>query len=280
MKIGIVGLGLIGGSLAIAFKEAGLEIVATSRKAATCQTALNRKIVDHASTDASILKTADVVFLCTPMDYVIDSAKAVIPHLKPDAVLTDVASVKGTMVAAIAPLWKNFVGGHPMAGTAKQGIDAVIAGLFIDAPYVLTPTETTPPIAIETLKKLIKILNSRYYSCSPEVHDQSVAWISHLPVFVSASLIAACLGEDDPAILKMSKSLASSGFRDTSRVGGGNPELGLMMAKQNKEALRRSLDTYRDQLDEIIQQIDTNQWEKIEVLLQKNHQQRDSFLSR
>ena len=167
MKIGIVGLGLIGGSLAIAFKKVGLEVIGVSRKATTCQTALDRQIVDQASTDISILKTADVVFLCTPIGYVVDTAKAIIPHLKSETILTDVASVKGCIVNEITPLWKNFIGGHPMAGTAEQGLQAAFnaPNLFVDAPYVLTPTETTPPSAIDTLQKLIKILNFyRYYT--------------------------------------------------------------------------------------------------------------------
>ena len=278
MKIGIVGLGLIGGSLAIAFKKAGLSVIGTSRKASTCQTALDRHIVDQAGTDLSLLKDADVVFLCTPIDYIIDTAKAVIPHLKPDAVLTDVASVKGSIVEAITPLWKNFVGGHPMAGTAEQGIDAVVEGLFIDAPYVLTPTEKTPQQAIDTLNRLIKILNSRYYSCAPDVHDQSVAWISHLPVYVSSSLISACIDEENSEILEMSKSLASSGFRDTSRVGGGNPELGLMMAQHNKKALRRSLRAYRDQLSQIISQLENEDWDNIQQQLLQTQKVRNQFI--
>lgn len=278
MKIGIVGLGLIGGSLAIAFKEAGFEIIGVSRKESTCQTALERKIVDHASTDLSILQDADVVFLCTPIDYVIPTAQALIPHLKPTAILTDVASVKGEMVAAIAPLWQNFIGGHPMAGTAEQGINAALTGLFVDAPYVLTPIETTPQIAIDTLKTLIQTLKSRYYTCTPEVHDQAVAWISHLPVYVSASLIAACMSEDNPEILQMAKSLASSGFRDTSRVGGGNPELGLMMAKHNKEALLKSLQTYQNELEQVIQHFEKENWAAINKILEITQISRPDFI--
>ena len=278
MKICIVGLGLIGGSLAIAFKKAGLEIIGVSRKATTCATALERQMVDQASTDLSILNGADVVFLCTPIDYVIPTAKALIPHLKAEAILTDVASVKGAMVEAIAPLWQNFVGGHPMAGTAEQGIDAALENLFVGAPYVLTPIETTPQIAIDTLQSLIEILESHFYICAPDIHDQSVAWISHLPVYVSASLISACLTEANPDILNMAKSLASSGFRDTSRVGGGNPELGLMMATYNKAALKRSIHAYQQELNQVIELIEADNWEAIKALLQETQNQRGTFL--
>lgn len=227
-----------------------------------------------------MLNDADVVFICTPINYVIPSAKALIPHLKQDAILTDVASVKGEIVTAIAPLWPNFVGGHPMAGTAEQGLDAAFNApdLFVNAPYVLTPIETTSQTAITTLQNLIEILKSRYYSCSPEVHDQSVAWISHLPVYVSASLISACMTEENPEILQMAQSLASSGFRDTSRVGAGNPELGLMMAQYNKEALRRSLYAYRQELDQVIEQIEGNDWAAIANLLKFTQSQCPAFI--
>ncbi|WP_024546829.1 prephenate/arogenate dehydrogenase [Picosynechococcus sp. NKBG15041c] len=278
MKIGIVGLGLIGGSLAIAFREKGLEVLGVSRKATTCETALAKGIVTRASTEMGLLQTADVVFLCAPIKAIVPTAQALIPHLKPTTILTDVASVKGEIVQAIAPLWPNFVGGHPMAGTAEQGIDAAIPGLFIDAPYVVTPTPETPPDAVETLKGLIALLQSRFYCCAPQIHDQAVAWISHLPVYVSASLIAACGSETNSEILQMAQAIASSGFRDTSRVGGGNPELGLMMAQGNRQALLNSLAGYRAQLDQAIALIEQEDWEAIANLLATTQQQRPSFL--
>jgi arogenate dehydrogenase (NADP+) len=278
MKIGIVGLGLIGGSLAIAFREKGLEVIGVSRKESTCEIALAKGIVDQAGTEMDLLQTADVVFLCSPIKALVPAAKAIIPHLKSAAILTDVGSVKGEIVQAIAPLWSNFVGGHPMAGTAEQGIDAAIAGLFVDAPYVLTPTPETPPEAVETLKGLVQLLQSRFYCCTPQIHDQAVAWISHLPVYVSASLIAACESETNPEVLKLAQAIASSGFRDTSRVGGGNPELGLMMAQGNRQALLTSLHCYRKQLDQAIALIEQEDWEAIAKLLTTTQQQRPLFL--
>ncbi|MBV5260577.1 prephenate/arogenate dehydrogenase [Synechococcus moorigangaii CMS01] len=278
MKIGIVGLGLIGGSLAIAFREQGLDVLGVSRKCSTCETALTKGIVTQASTEIALLQDADVVFLCTPINVILPTAQALIPHLKATAILTDVASVKGKIVEAIAPLWPNFVGGHPMAGTAEQGIDAALPGLFINAPYVLTPTSKTSPEAVKLLKDLITLLQSRLYCCAPEIHDQAVAWISHLPVYVSASLIAACGSEVNPEVLKMAQALASSGFRDTSRVGGGNPELGLMMAQGNKQALLQSLTDYRRQLDQVIEFIDTEDWEAIAQFLTATQRQRPDFL--
>jgi arogenate dehydrogenase (NADP+) len=121
-------------------------------------------------------------------------------------------------------------------------------------------------------------LGSRIYLSSPEDHDQAVAWISHLPVMISAGLIDACMGEDNPDILSLAQKLASSGFRDTSRVGGGNPELGLMMAKYNREKILRSLQNYRLSLDKITKYIEEQRWKDLEQILKNTRDNKPKFL--
>jgi arogenate dehydrogenase (NADP+) len=106
-----------------------------------------------------------------------------------------------------------------------------------------------------------------------------VAWISHLPVMVSAGLIHACINETDPAVLELAQQLASSGFRDTSRVGGGNPELGVMMARYNRGELLRSLQQYRTGLDQIISQIEQEDWNALQEKLSINQQTRPKFFN-
>lgn len=278
MKIGIIGLGLIGGSLGLALRSHGHTVLGVSRQAQTCQRAIERGAVDDASLNLSLMQSVDVVFLCTPLAAMQATVVELVPHLSTATVLTDVGSVKGWVVETIAPLWSNFVGGHPMAGTAESGIEAAFPDLFAQAPYVLTPTETTPTRAVQMVEELVRPLQVRLYHCHPNDHDRAVAWISHLPVMSSASLIAACLGEADPTVLDLAKALASSGFRDTSRVGGGNPELGVMMAQYNQAALVQSLRTYRDRLDQIIAQVDQADWRALEALLKKTQQARSKFL--
>ncbi len=276
--VGIVGLGLIGGSMGLEWRRQGYRVVGVSRKAATCERAIARGAVDEAGCDLERLATADVVVLCPPIGLVGAIATQVIPHLQPTAILTDVASVKGAIVADLAPRWPRFVGGHPMAGTHESGIEAAQFDLFQGRPYVITPTETTDRAAIATVTTLAKALGSVVYECAPNAHDRAVAWISHLPVFVSASLIAACTGEDDPDILTLAQQLASSGFRDTSRVGGGNPELGTMMARYNQAELLRSLASYRDILNDLINQINNEDWEGITEILTETQAARSPFV--
>jgi arogenate dehydrogenase (NADP+) len=278
MKIGIVGLGLIGGSLGLDLRSQGHQVLGVSRKAETCKRAIEREVVDDASTNFNLMRKTDVVFVCTPLAVMQSTVAELVPHLAEEAVVTDVGSVKGWVVKAIAPLWVNFVGGHPMAGTAESGIDAAQRDLFTNAAYVLTPTEQTPVSAVQRVEEIIRPLGTRIYHCQPEEHDRAVAWISHLPVMTSAGLIAACLHETDPAVFKLAKALASSGFRDTSRVGGGNPELGVMMAQYNRAALMRSLHTYRETLTHLIDQIEQENWASLEKTLQQTQKSRPDFL--
>jgi arogenate dehydrogenase (NADP+) len=165
-----------------------------------------------------------------------------------------------------------------MAGTAEQGIESAQFKLFVNAPYVIAAIDTTPSFAVDTLTDFVQKLGCRVYHCTPSAHDRAVAWISHLPVMVSAGLIAACAGEKDREILELAKHLASSGFRDTSRVGGGNPELGLMMARYNRSALLDSLREYRENLDGIISCIESENWNELEAILTLTKQARPDFV--
>ncbi|PHJ69044.1 arogenate dehydrogenase [Nostoc linckia z18] len=278
MNIGILGLGLIGGSLGFDLRSQGHHILGVSRRESTCQKAVALGCADEASVDLSLLTTAEVVFICTPLALIVPQFVQLIPYLSPTTVVTDVGSAKAEIVQAISHLWDNFIGGHPMAGTADSGIEAAQRHLFVDKPYVLTPLTTTPITAITIVEEIVRSLGANIYHCQPEQHDRAVSWISHLPVMVSASLIAACLSETDPEVLQLAQKLASSGFRDTSRVGGGNPELGIMMARYNRQALLLSLRQYRQNLDELTNLIEQENWAVLESKLKSTQQARPNFV--
>jgi arogenate dehydrogenase (NADP+) len=278
MKIGIVGLGLIGGSLGLDLKAQGYQVLGVSRRDRTCTAAMERGIVDRASPELSSLSEADVIFLCTPIGQIQATVEQLMPHLRPSTILTDVGSVKGAVVKAIAPLWPNFVGGHPMSGTHESGVDAAIRHLFVGNPYVLTPIASTPPAALATIGTLVNAVGSKLLHCDPENHDRAVAWVSHLPVIISTSLIAACLDQPDADLLALAAALASTGFRDTSRVGGGNPELGRMMAEYNQAALLQTLYQYRSQLDQMIGQIELSEWSTLTQTFEATRSARPNFL--
>ena len=278
MKIGILGLGLIGGCLGFDLRSQGYHVLGVSRRESTCVRAVEIGSVDQASLDLSLLASAEVVFICTPIGLIVPQIKDLIGYLPKTTIITDVGSVKKPIVEAISPLWENFLGGHPMAGKTDSGIESAQRNLFVNRPYVLTPIETTASHVVTIIEEIVRSLGSVIYHCQPEQHDQAVSWISHLPVIVSASLIAACLSETDPEIAKLAQNFASSGFRDTSRVGGGNPELGVMMAQYNRQALLNSLYQYRENLEEFIHIIEGENWELLAEKIKLNHQALHNFL--
>lgn len=294
MNIGLVGLGLIGGSMGldlcsirprlIKFSTENsspngqtYRVLGVSRRQSTCQKAIAMGVVDEAGVDLSLMAKADVVFICTPIGAISSTLEALIPHLKPAAIVTDVGSVKTPIVETLSQRWPHFVGGHPMAGTAESGIEAAQKNLFLGKPYVITPAEKTSDFDLEKVAKIAELLRAKVYQCSPQDHDRAVAWISHLPVMVSASLIAALTAEEDVKVQQLAQQLASSGFRDTSRVGGGNPELGAMMARYNQRALLRSLRAYRSRLDQFIDLIEQEDWQTLEQQLIQTQQERTRF---
>ncbi|MGF1601574.1 MAG: prephenate/arogenate dehydrogenase [Thermosynechococcaceae cyanobacterium] len=278
MKIGIVGLGLIGGSLGLDFHALGHHVYGVSRNPKTCEAALQRGAVHQASCDLSLLTGAEIIFICTPLGVMQRVVERLVPHLSPHTIVTDVGSVKAAVVETLSPLWPRFLGGHPMSGTESAGIEAAQSDLFKGNAYVLTPTPATPVEVIPIVENLVKTLGGTVYKSTPTDHDRAVAWISHLPAIASTTLITACLSESDSDVLKLAQSLASSGFRDTSRVGGGNPELTRMMAEYNRDELLRSLTSYRQSLDYITQLIEARDWEALETLCNQTQQHRPRFM--
>ncbi|MEO1621160.1 MAG: prephenate/arogenate dehydrogenase [Cyanobacteria bacterium J06632_3] len=283
MKIGIIGLGLIGGCLGIDFRKLGHKVYGLARRQQTCDEAISSGIVDVASTDMATLRPCDVVFVCTPIATILPMVAALSEVLEPRTIVTDVGSVKSALVVPATEQWPRFVGGHPMSGKSEAGLSAASAGLFRGNAYVITPVEmataATDPEAVVIVEQLAQQIGSRLYHCSPSVHDRAVAWISHLPVMVSSTLIHVALSEPDETVQSMAQHLASSGFRDTSRVGGGNPELGVMMARYNRVEVLRSLKQYQRAIAATIETIETENWDELTQKLNETQRGRPAFLS-
>lgn len=272
MNIGIVGLGRIGGSLGLDLRRLGHQVLGVSRREQTCQVAITHGAVDQAGTDLALLAAADMIFICTPLDAIQPAVEQLIPHLHPSTILTDVGSVKTSVVKVIAPLWSNFIGGHPITtNAAKNGITAAQPHLFAGITYVLTPLETTPIEAVNTVVKIAQSLESQVYCCCPEAHDRAVALFSHLPFFASSSLIAACLSEPNETILELSQKLASSEFRAFSRIQGYCLELERSQ-QFNQVELLRVLQHHLYSLNQIIDQIEQEDWGGLEQQLIQTQQ--------
>jgi arogenate dehydrogenase (NADP+) len=128
------------------------------------------------------------------------------------------------------------------------------------------------------VQEVVQSLGAKLYTTTPALHDQAVAWISHLPILVSAGLITACMSEPNSQIQALAQAFASTGFKDTSRVGGGNPELGRMVAQFNRTALLNSLTVYHTQLEKLKELIKAEKWDDLELILTKNQAERPKFL--
>jgi len=272
--VGILGLGLIGGSLALDLSQLGYQVLGVSLQTTTCALACQRGAVRVASTDWQLLAGADLIFVCVPLDQTVPSVARLAEFLPEGVVISDVASVKADIVAHCS--WPWFVGGHPMAGTAQQGMGAAVQGLFRDRPYVLTPTVMTDPEALISVQMAVQDLGAKLVLTDPVAHDRAVALVSHAPVFVSAALLLAGV-QADTELLGLARQLASTGFADTTRIGGGNPELGLLMARHNRAQVLVSLAAYQTQLQKLHQAITEEDWAQVVQALQTSQRVRGEF---
>ncbi len=252
MRITIIGLGLIGGSLGLAWKKAGgkdREITAYFRRADAAKEALQRGAVDRAETNlADSVKKAEVVVIATPPLIVEDMLKGIAPFLPPKSVVTDVASTKAEIMKwaeKCLPPNTSFIGGHPMAGKELSGLAAATADLFRGCTYCLTPSPKTTPEAIQTMEGLVEELGARPLFLPAPEHDYLVAGISHLPFLLSSALVAATA--KSPSWDRMAE-LASSGYRVTTRLAAGSPRMYRDICFTNQEAIIDWLDHLMDEL--------------------------------
>ena len=276
--VGIVGLGLIGGSLGLDLRQQGLEVRALVHRSSTAERARQRGLADQVDTDPGVLQPCGLIVLALPLDRLLDPPSRLREALPAQAVITDVGSVKAPVVERWQRWHPRFVASHPMAGTADSGVEAGITGLFAGRPWVATPTADTNADALEQVRQLAQRVGAQWLSCDPQQHDRAVALISHMPVLVSAALLEAADGEADGGTAALAKQLASSGFADTSRIGGGNPELGTLMARSNRSAVLAALGRYRQRLEGLEQLVQQERWEELEGRLSRCQERRPDFL--
>ena len=277
-RVGIVGLGLIGGSLGLDLQADGWDVQGLVHRSATAERAKERGLVSDVSTDPACLDGCDLVILALPIPLLLNPEPSLLKALPAGAVITDVGSVKQPVLEAWRGRHPRFVASHPMAGTALAGVEAGIKGLFRGRPWIATPEPKTDPSALAMVQSLALSLGSHWLTAAAAQHDQAVALISHMPVLVSAALLRAVGDERDPEIRRLALALASSGFADTTRVGGGNPDLGVAMASTNREALLRSLAAYRWSLEQLEDAVLQENWPQLQIELKRTQALRPGFL--
>lgn len=254
MNVAILGTGLIGGSIGLALRAAGEHHVTVfDRDPSATERAVERGAADAgAPSIRKAVADADVVFVATPVGAIVDVVAEAAAGAKAGAVLTDVGSTKHRVVVEVErslPPAVSFVGGHPMAGTEEEGIDAAREGLFQNAWWILTPTQRSGAESYRVLHNLLTTLGARVMALDPRAHDDLMATISHVPQLTATALmnLAADRGEEHAGLL----ALAAGGFRDVTRVAASNPEIWLDICEENREAIASALESFSARLLEL-----------------------------
>lgn len=250
-KLVIFGVGLIGGSLALALKRAKVvpHIIGVGRSGASLQSALDLGVIDAVETDpAKTIADADMVMIAAPVAQSSGILKAIAPHLNSNTVITDVGSTKSDVIQHAAILGKNamqFVPGHPIAGAEKSGVSAARADLFDGKNVVLTPTENTDPRALATVRKLWESTGAHVCEMSAASHDGIFAAVSHLPHLLAFALVDEIASRPNAAQLF---DFAAGGFRDFTRIAGSSPEVWRDISLANREPLLSEISAYQSEL--------------------------------
>jgi prephenate dehydrogenase len=252
-RLAVVGVGLLGGSVAKAARAHGIarEVIGIGRDATRLQAAVADGALDRATTDlADGVRGADFVVLGAPVRAIEELLGQLGGVVAADAIVTDVGSSKRAIVhqaeavASRHPL--TFVGSHPMAGSEKSGYDVARADLFRGALVVVTPTEASAPRAVKTVTAFWEHLGARVVELDPDAHDRAVAAVSHLPHLVACALVASVTREASAAL-----PIAARGFRDTTRIAAGDPRMWQEIFLANSAPLTDALGAFRRALDEL-----------------------------
>lgn len=267
-SVAILGTGLIGGSIGLALRRAapGLEVRGYDADRASSRAAVDRDALSsaHASA-AAALAGCELALICTPVDSMDELCGRVGDQVEGDCYVTDVGSAKrGPVAAGEAAFGGRFVGGHPMAGSERHGIEAADERLFEGAWWVLTPTERTDPAAYAAVSEIVGALGAKPIALDPEAHDSLVARLSHVPQLTASALVAVAAASGDNETLL---SLAARGFRDVTRIAASRPELWVAILRANREAVLEALAELGDHLGEAAALIEGGRWDELRAWL-------------
>jgi prephenate dehydrogenase len=252
-KLALVGTGLIGGSFALALKQAGAvhEVIGVGRNLARLTIARELGLIDHVA-DWAEAGQADCILLALPVGETESVLRQLAPHLRPGAIVTDAGSTKANVVAAaraaLGARFADFVPGHPIAGSEQSGPGAARADLYQGRRVVLTPQADTRPAATATMRALWEATGAQVELLDAELHDRIFAAVSHLPHLAAFALVDDLAQRPDSDVFFR---FAASGFRDFTRIAGSSPEMWRDIALANREAVLAELDAYQEALQAV-----------------------------
>ena len=242
-KIAIIGLGLMGGSLALALKGKCAALYGIDSHPATLELAIDKKIVDSADSDpATFLPQADVIILATPVPTIISLIQKLPALTNRPGIVLDLGSTKSKIMSAMDALPAHFdvLGGHPICGKEKLGIESADALLYQNAPFVITPLERTTLRARTAVKYIVSVIGARLIEMNAQDHDRALAFTSHLPFLISSALALTVPQEN--------AKLIGSGFRSTARLAATPGSMMLGVVQSNRENILNALHHYQQQL--------------------------------
>jgi prephenate dehydrogenase len=258
-SICLVGIGLMGASFAMALKARGYagRIAGVSRSAQTRDKALQRGIVDFATTDLAVgVRDAEVVVICTPVRLIVEQIGELGALCRPGAIITDMGSTKGDIIRAMdaLPTTLRAVGSHPMCGKETAGIDVAEANLYVDAPWILTRSARTDAESFAIVHDLAVLVGARPREIDAAAHDALLSHASHLPWALSTAMVATTdqFAVDHPEVWQVT----AGGYRDTSRVAASDPTMWTDIALTNRSALLAAIRDFQFQLDQFAALID------------------------
>lgn len=266
-RLAVLGLGLLGGSVALAARESGVarEIAAASRSQGPLDEALRTGMLDHAGSVAEAVAGAEMVVLACPVEAMPGLVREAAPHLAPGAVVTDLGSVKTgpcRELPELLPEGTFFVGAHPMAGGHEHGARHARADIFEGACCVVTPSPETPVDVKARVVGFWRALGARVVERSAEAHDAEVAWVSHVPHLVAFAFAEALADAPEGA-----SALAGPGLADFTRIARGEPGLWSGILSANREALAGPLRSFRRALDELVEAVESRDGERQERMM-------------
>ena len=283
-KITIIGVGLLGGSIGLAANKRRVagEIAGFVRSKKNISNCEKFGATDFATTDLiAAVSNSDLIILCTPLAQMLPLAKQFLPALKRGAIVTDVGSVKSGVVRELESLAQksgaHFVGSHPMAGAEKTGVAAARENLFENAVCVLTPTKKSSAVAVRKLEQFWKSLGARVLKLDAAQHDLLVSRSSHLPHVVAATLANLVL---NPASPNTQAQLCATGFRDTTRIASGSPEMWRDIALANRKNLSRSVDAFVAELKKFQSALKSGDAKAVEKIFAAAKSRRDNWCAK
>ena len=273
MNIAIVGLGLMGGSLALSLKKLNFidSIVGSDHNKEHQKCALELKLVDK-FVDFEEIKNYDVIFLAIPVNGVIKSLKN-LTDISETTTIIDLGSTKGKIVASIpSSIRKNFVAAHPMTGTENFGPTAAVENLYDDKVVVLCDLEDSGELQRTTARKIFKALNMKKYFMKADEHDRHAAFISHMPHAISYSIANTVMKQENKHNIL---ALAAGGFRSMSRLAKSSPDMWEDIFKQNKTNLLEAIELFEKELANIKKNIQNDEWDKVHKEISDGHKLHD-----